>query len=392
MDRNEIVRAFLENGYQLGADALSYFEQNQDRVETFLDLAKGRISKTIISKKNVDEILSGISPKVRVVQNFISKRKETTVEEISIQLSNRYQKISEILSKRIDLPNPISINRISTQTKKFSLVAMVKELSHEDRSIAVEDPTGSAQVYIADDAVGDFTYIVEDEVIGLVCDNEDSSENRVTKIVFPDIPLATKITSSNDDVLCIFLSDIHMDDEKFMQHSFEKLSEYLKKIKQDAMVFVLGDVSSNSEGLKKFADIFPSNFSVMFLKGELEAEKDNYLPDPTIVEIGGVRIFLSHGKMFSKYFETFKISPENMLQQLVKKRHMSPTIKLNKGLDDNKLIIEDVPDIFVIGHFHQPHLANYKGTTFISLGSFVTEPVFYAVNLKTRESIKIDLT
>jgi hypothetical protein len=34
---------------------------------------------------------------------------------------------------------------------------------------------------------------------------------------------------------------------------------------------------------------------------------------------------------------------------------------------------------------------NYKGTTVISLGSFVGKPVFFSVNLKTREVRKIDL-
>ena len=77
---------------------------------------------------------------------------------------------------------------------------------------------------------------------------------------------------------------------------------------------------------------------------------------------------------------------------MIKKRHMSPTFGYNAKLDEEKMFIDQPADIFVIGHFHDPRIINYKGVTIISLGSFVTQPIFWAVNLKTRESIKIDLT
>ena len=45
------------------------------------------------------------------------------------------------------------------------------------------------------------------------------------EIVFPDIPLSTQIKTSKEDILCIFISDIHIDDPGFMEHSLEKLGE-----------------------------------------------------------------------------------------------------------------------------------------------------------------------
>ena len=52
----------------------------------------------------------------------------------------------------------------------------------------------------------------------------------------------------------------------------------------------------------------------------------------------------------------------------------------------------NVKHIIVCGHFHTPTQSNYKGTTILSTGSFVTQPVFWLVNLKTREVFKIDFT
>ncbi len=393
MDKNEILRAFLSAGYQISADAIAHFEQNPDRVKEFIELAAGKLEKPFVSMETVNSVMGGISPKLRVVTTFHSGRKEATVGQISDRMNSRYQKISEILSKKIELANLISINRISQQNNKFSIIAMLKEVNPGDRSLVVEDPTGTTSVYISDEAVGDFHYLVEDEIVGLVCDNEESSENKVTRIVFPDIPLSTRIATTQQDFLCMFVSDVHMEEDEFQPHALEKFADYLKKIKQDVLVFVLGDVAKDPERLDKFQKMFPPNFSVMYLQGELEGVcKENCLPDPVIVDVGGVKIFLSHGKMFQGYMERLKVSPENMLLQMVKKRHLSPTFGENPRLDDEKLFLENVPDIFVIGHYHDPKTMNYKGTTLISLGSFVTQPIFWSVNLRTRETIKIDLT
>jgi DNA polymerase II small subunit/DNA polymerase delta subunit B len=256
----------------------------------------------------------------------------------------------------------------------------------------IEDLTGFTSIYIADEAAGDFSYLVEDEIVGLVCDSQEWVGKRALKIVFPDIPLSTKVSTAKSEMLCLFLSDIHIDESGFLSRSYEKLGEYLKKFKGEVTVFVLGDVSNDEEKIKKFHEMFPENFSVMTLKGHIDAEKKDYLPDPVEVELDGVRIFLSHGEMFEKYFERFKTSPDNMLLQMIKKRHLSPTFGTNPDLDNEKLSLDTVPDIFVIGHYHDPRILNYKGATIISLGSFVTKPIFWLVNLKTRETIKVDLT
>lgn len=393
MDRSEILQAFLRAGYQISADAIAHFERNPDKVKEFIELAAGKLERPFVTMETVGSVMGGISPKIRVLTTFHSGRRETSVAQMSDRLNARYQKLSEILSKKTELTNLISVNRISQQNNRFSIIAMLKEVNPGDRSLVVEDPTGSTSVYISDEAVGDFHYLVEDEVVGLVCDNEDSSENRVTKIVFPDIPLSTRPAASQQEILCMFVSDVHMEEDEFQPRALEKFADYLKKIKQDVLVFVLGDVAKDPDRLERFQKMFPQNFPVMYLQGELEGTcKENCLPDPVVVDVGGVRIFMSHGKMFQGYMEKFKVSPEGMLLQMVKKRHLSPTVGENPRLDDEKLLLESVPDIFVVGHFHDPRTVNYKGTTIISLGSFVTQPIFWSVNLKTRETIKIDLT
>lgn len=392
MDRSEIVSAFIKAGYQLGADALQHFEKHPEQVQEFLNLASGRLEKPFVTKQTIEQVFSGVSPRVRVVRSFIGKKRETGPGAIADALSKRYERLAEILSKKPELVNLISINRISPENRGFSIVAMVREVDAASRSLVVEDPTGSTTVYVSDTASGELPYLVEDEVVGIVCDNEESAENKAIKIIFPDIPLQMRAPAAGRDVFCLFVSDIHMDDGAFMQYNFEKFADYLKKVKEETMVFVLGDISSKEEDVKRFMGIFPENFKVMTLKGHLEDEDHGQLPDPVMVEVEGVKIFLSHGSMFQRYRDRFAASAENTLLQLLKKRHLSPTFDQSSRMDDDKLLLDQAPDIAVIGHFHEPRTLNYKGTTIITLGSFVGQPVFWSVNLRTRETTKIDLS
>jgi DNA polymerase II small subunit/DNA polymerase delta subunit B len=392
MDKAEIVSIFIKAGYQLSADALQHFEQHPEQVQEFLNLVPGKLEKPFVTRQVIDQILSGVSPRVKVIKSFLRKKGEIKPGDIADTLAKRYENISEILSKKPELVNLISINRISPENRAFSIIAMVREIDATNRSLVVEDPTGSTSIFVSDLASGEFPYIVEDEVVGIVCDNEDSAENRAIKIVFPGIPIQMKAAAANRDVFCMFVSDIHMDEGAFMQYSFEKFADYLRKIKEETFVFVLGDISGHEEDVKRFMNIFPENFRVMTLKGHLDDEEQGQLPDPVMVEIDGVKIFLSHGSMFQKYKDRFSTSAENTLLQLLKKRHLSPIFDPFSQMDDGKMFLDQVPDIAVIGHFHEPHIMNYKGTTIMTLGSFVGQPIFWMVNLRTRETVKIDFS
>jgi DNA polymerase II small subunit len=393
MDKAEIVNSFIRAGFSLAPDALEYFEKNQEKISDFINLAAGKVHGPFITRQTIEDVIGGIAPSVNVARTFQNRKAETTPEEVAAALSRRYDKLSDILSKKPELPNLVSVNRVSEQMKRFSLIVMVREVNPGDRTLTVEDKTGSTSVYISDDIAGEFNYFVEDEVVGLVCDNEDSSENKAVKVVWPDVPLASKAASSSQDMLCIFVSDLHMDDSAFMERSLEKLGDYLNKVKVRSTLFVLGDISSDEAKARKFLEKVPNGTPVMYLKGGDEgACRENCLPDPVIVEVSGVKMLLTHGDMFAKYAERFRTSPDNLMLQLAKKRHLSPTFGLNPRLDEEKALLDSMPDIFVIGHYHQPRTMNYKGTTFISLGSFVKDPVFFAVNTRTRETIKIDLT
>jgi hypothetical protein len=71
---------------------------------------------------------------------------------------------------------------------------------------------------------------------------------------------------------------------------------------------------------------------------------------------------------------------------------MFPTFTLNnKNYVNDPFFLETAPDIIIIADFGKPLSINYKGTTIIQCGNKSESVVGWLVNLKTRETIRIDM-
>ena len=81
------------------------------------------------------------------------------------------------------------------------------------------------------------------------------------------------------------------------------------------------------------------------------------------------------------------------LLNLLKMRNIDPLVNHKKEIYENDpFLIEIVPDIIVAGNVFEPTQVNYKSTTILTNGSFTNIPIFWLVNLKNREIIKLDFT
>jgi len=389
MERREILKAFLDSGYQLDLKSLEFLEKNPNKISNLLE----KLKPLNISTVTFDIIENLTKPvEFRILRDFSQKEKTYTVENFVKFFNNRYEQMKKLIIQKTNLVNLISINKISDKTKKFSLIGMVREKNLEDNSIIIEDGTGESKINFLE--VNDFNFIVPDEVIGLVCEKQ-VDEIYVNKTIWPDIPLRKEIARSANEIYCLFISDFHFDSKEFKRNSYEKFLDWISKTDyRNFYIFILGDISSNKTEVKNFLDELPKQ-NIFFLKGEIDEVLDleNFLNNPSIIKIQDVTIFLSHGDIFSEYMKMWNLSPENIYLNLIKKRHLNPVFDFSKKIyDEDPYFLDIVPDIFVSGHFHSPGIMNYKGTTIISNGSFVTEPIFWLINLKTRETFKLDFT
>jgi DNA polymerase II small subunit/DNA polymerase delta subunit B len=305
-------------------------------------------------------------------------------------LIRRYKKIRSFFSNRIDLVNPISVNRITEKTKRFSLVVMVSEKNVVDKSLKVEDLTGWTTVYVDDNF---FDSIVMDEIIGAVCERRDD-QIKVTNVLWPDTPLRREISILDEDLCCLFLSDLLLNQN--LEQKTETILKRLKGMKYEQLFIFLFGEPFDKERIEKFLSKMPTNSKVFLVQDQTNFEDVDgisCLISPAFLRIGRkINLLLCSGKQFSSYKRIWpNKAPEEIMLNLLRKRHLDPVFDLGKVSDEDRLTIDPVPDIFVSGSFGPPGITNYKGTTIISCGSFPSEPIYWIVNLRTRENIKISL-
>lgn len=389
MDKEKIIKTFLDKGCQIDPESLSFFSENPEKLDIFFERTKNLALPAAINLSFVEPM---VEQEVEVLNEFEERTSGNTltVEGLTKFFAGRYEHLKKNLAGRLELVNLISINKITPKTKKFSLIVMVKE--KDGSSLLVEDFTGETNVCVQDSAINQ---VVTDEVIGTVCEKENETIN-TKKIIFPEIPLKREIAKTERDAYALFLSDMFLD----QKNNSKKIIERIKSINCEKLyVFILGNVSSREEDIRNFFDCLPENTYKIFLKGEtdpnVKMESNSFSSSAALIKIENkILVLICNGKMFSNYKKIWEDQPsEGVMLNLLKKRHMNPIFDFNKKISvEDTYIIDMVPDIFVSSNFDKPGTTNYKGTTIISNGSFLTEPIYWLINLKTRETIKMDFT
>jgi len=388
MDKHEIIKLFLDRGLQIDPQSLELFYTNEKKMNYFLK----KISEKKDMPSNITlEFVKDVVGKLEILQNFSVPPKKYTTENAIQYFNSRYETMKQFFVDKPGLENLVSINKISDNIKKFSIIAMVKEKDESEKTITVEDQTGEILV-LADNS--DFDFIVPDEVIGLVCE-KTGAVPKTTNIMFPDIPLKRDVNKTEDDIFCLFISDLHFGSDHFNKKYYENFLEWLKS-HPNLYIFILGGVSSDKQKVSEFFSQLPKDFVKIYLKDEMDADfaSDYTLTTPCLVKIDGVAILLCNDETIGYYVKLWDdLNIEKVMLELLKKRHINPTFAANRRVyDKDPFVLETLPDIFVSSHFHKPGELNYKGTSILSLGSFTQQPIFWLVNLKSREIIKLNFT
>jgi DNA polymerase II small subunit/DNA polymerase delta subunit B len=377
MERVEIIKRCLGEGHQLTNGALEFLLKNQEQIETLFKNMKQQPTPSTI---NID-YLKGIL-------NLNEKNKFTTEDYTNI-FSRRFDKIKNIFSQRSGIVNLLSINKISPKTKKISIMGMIKEVDKNTGTIVLEDKTGEIEVKLENkDILND---IVQDEILVVLCEN--FSDGIIGKeVFFPDVQIKREIERTKDDILCLFISDIHMDSDLHNKKYYDNFINWLDETKEKLEIFVVGDVSRNPNDIKQFLSEISKKHSISIIRGEIEPKIENILRNPTLIQYGNVTLFLFHNPNLNHYVNLWG-SPEKAMVNLMKKRHFDPIFIPNQRIEtDDPYLLEKIPDIVVGGHTHIPSSTNYKGTTLLTTGSFISQPIFWLINLRTREIFKKDFS
>jgi len=377
MERNEIIKTLLKQGTQIDKHTLDILIKDKNVLNTLIKLNKTELPPIIT--ENFLKHLSKVQ--IKILKEF-SKPNKLTVNETQDILTGRYDFFKNILSENQDLKNLISINKITSKTHKFSLIGMISEIND---SIILEDTTGRDIFFLGKTQS---KYLAEDEMIGVVCERQEGV-NHIKKIITPDIPLKRYTSKIQTDQNYIFLSNLEMDSPKFNVKYYENFLDWLKK-EINTNIIVIGKVSSKKEDVEKFLNDVKGHSTIFVDENNENLDGMQIIPDPAFLRIQELNLVVTSGNFLVHYREKWDTTTGNTIINLLRKRHLNPTVNLSTP--DDRFLLDLIPDILIIGNADEATTTNYKGITIITSGSFSTKPIYWKIDLGTREAFKIDFS
>jgi DNA polymerase II small subunit len=158
------------------------------------------------------------------------------------------------------------------------------------------------------------------------------------------------------------------------------MEDLIRKIPDYIKIFIMpGNHDPGRRALPQPA--IPKKFN----SGLWERENVVMVGNPSIVSLNGVKVLMFHGHSIDDIVKTTPglsyDSPTDVMKHLLRARHLSPIYGSQTPIApeiEDFLVIEDIPDIFHVGHVHRAQLDMYKGILLINSGSWQNQTPFQA--------------
>ncbi|MBU0980389.1 MAG: DNA-directed DNA polymerase II small subunit [Nanoarchaeota archaeon] len=287
-DQKEVVEFFLENRLFVAPDALSLdldrslaqtalaaglmvigkkeaelLESNPDADWGALEHTKA-MAEMGLTPENYHAMLRSIGPdsgccNVNVVSTYTEAAKKRDVQDFVGLFNSRYRAIESILKNRPELQSTVSINRILSKSDRenVALVGLVsdkRETKNNNILMTVEDPTGEIKVLVSKDKpdlIAQAKEILPDETIGITGMSGDQIIF-ANSLLWPDTPLNFKLKKAPEPGYAIFLSDLHVGSNNFLEDKFNRFLDWINGdvgskqqreiAKKTKYVFIVGDL------------------------------------------------------------------------------------------------------------------------------------------------------
>ena len=385
-------------------------------------------SITISSKKEK------ISADLQIVSQPDTRKNPASAKSFIQYFESRYDLISGFFTRRKDISNRVSTDHLDSKASKdkVSFIAMVSSKQKTRKGniiLELEDKYGSITGIIMNsnvDLVQKAEFILEDSVLCFLGKWNKEILN-VNDVLWPDIPFNHKPHKSAEDVLALFISDIHVGSKNFAGELFLRLIKFingqLESEKHNQIgenikyIFVGGDVvdgvgvypgQANDLLLENIqlqyllaAEYFEqirNDVEIVIIPGNHDAARsaepqtsiqkefapelhslDNIhlLGSPAYLKAHNVEILMSHGNSIMDINSAIPaIHHETSMPAMVemlKNRHLVPIYGRRTPIAPepvDQLVISKIPDIFQTGHTHIAGDETYKGVTLINSGTF----------------------
>src|SRR3989344_4505478 len=382
-----------------------------ERARVFLEKGRSRIEYDnfleLINVKKIVKEEQALKSSVKIIKDYIKPDKKIDLQDFVEYFRNRYKVLRDILEKRQELRDVISINKVLNKKDKEKAtiigIVMNKEITKNSNFIFdIEDLTGRIKVIVGKNDFELYNTCKEvslDEVIGIV----GSFSKGVLfgrRVVFPDIPLTKELKKSPDECYLICTSDIHVGSRLFYKEDFlnfiewvngnvgeEKQKEIARKIKYITMT---GDLVAgiglcpgdhDSVRVSEPQPILDKEFApeLFEIENVILVTNPGFINLHSSGDFSGFDVILYHGKSFVYYADNIESIRSNgwtsrgdlIMKYLLQRRHLSPTHTATLYVPDAKndfLIIDNIPDFIITGHLHQISNIVYRNVSLIGCG------------------------
>lgn len=394
------------------------FQINQDDLETYLGI------KDDPSLENEVKVLLDPTDKITTGEG---------VKGYNALFSSRFNKLKRIVSDRPEARMLKSLTFVKNERSEDDMyVCGLVTTRNSERNVTklvLEDPSGSLEGIIFDTELQKTadTLLVDQFIMARVGVGKNSGFI-IKDLILPDIP-DQATNKSESEAYAVFLSDLHIGSKYFME---EELTEFFSWIsspdptaKKIRFILIGGDMVDGvgiypnqnkelvcqtiEEQLKKvesLIDQIPKNIKIIIMPGNHDPgrralpqpaipkkynsglwDRENVVMvgNPAVVSLNGVKVMMFHGQSIDDIVKTTPglsyDKPTNVMKHLLRARHLSPIYGSQTPIApemQDLMVIEDIPDIFHVGHVHKAQLDMYKGILLVNSGSWQKQTPFQA--------------
>ncbi len=387
--------------------------------------------------------------------------KKLEVSDFVGHFRSRYQQLQRILMQRADLHNLIAFNKLGSDRQQVSVIGIVtsKRMSKNGNLIAtLEDLTGKMSVVFRldkEEMAKKAGELLLDDVIAV-----KGSGNRdmifAQDIYWPDSFIADKV-HFEQDISIAFISDTHCGSNLHLTKSLNAFIDWLNSEDEHAkkirFLFIPGDtvdgvgVFPGQEFVLKEKSLeeqyvllasylkrVPKHITMFLCPGQHDASRvaepqpppnkhyaaplyeiDNLVlvTNPTLVTLHegskDFKVLMYHGASIHSFISEIPelrlgkahSTPAKAVKHMLKRRHLAPThseVTYIPNVDQDPLVIGQVPDILCTGEVHRLDIETYNGVLILTGSCWQGQTPFEekvgnipdpckvpVVNLKTRE-------
>ncbi|ABK78450.1 archaeal DNA polymerase II, small subunit/DNA polymerase delta, subunit B [Cenarchaeum symbiosum A] len=417
-----------------GVDASELQRLIRDLVKT-----KAGKNAFMISRDDLEEIL-GIKPEGELTAEHSVLFDPTPlitsaegVEGYNALFASRFAKLKKIVLARPEasrLRSSASAASVKDDEEAY-VCGLVTGRSSERNvtKVALDDPAGTLEAVVHD---GDLRkaadMLLNDQFVMAKVVAGRGGGLVARELIMPDVPgSGSEPNRSESEVYAVFLSDLHIGSKYFLEGAFAEFVSWLSGIDPVARrvryMIIGGDLVDGvgifpnqdkelayqtiGEQLQKADEMLagvPDHVQIFITPGNHDPgrralpqpaipkkyhaglwERGNVemLGNPAMISLNGVKVGIFHGQSIDDIVKTTPglsyDRPVDVMRHLLKVRHYSPIFGSQTPIapeTEDMMVIDEVPDIFHMGHVHVTELGSYRGVLLVNAGTWQGQTPF----------------